>query len=168
MIKFVVAAVWIVVAALGAVFYSFQTAQSKVADKPPSPFFGTLESIKTDVISIPLMANGRVYGYFLARLVYTVEPEQLKKLVLPAEALLIDQVYTYIYGNPQIDFCEEELDRPRQVPQQPARQHQQARRHGAHPRRDDRADRLPSKSEIRDNTLRRRAGEPPVPLKQGG
>ena len=37
MIKFVLAAVWIVAAALGAVFYSFQSAQSNGSDKPPAP-----------------------------------------------------------------------------------------------------------------------------------
>ncbi len=143
MIKFVLAAVWIVAAAVGAVVYSFQSAQSHGSEGPPAPYFGGLDYIKTDVLSIPLLTNNRVYGYFLARLVYTVEPDVMQKLSLPAEALLIDQVYTYLYGNPEIDFSAQGEARPRQVPDEPARFDQCQGRQGIRSRCAHRAGRLP-------------------------
>ncbi|TGV74869.1 hypothetical protein EN788_70350, partial [Mesorhizobium sp. M2D.F.Ca.ET.145.01.1.1] len=48
--------------------------------------------------------DSKIDGYFLAKLVYTVEPEQIKKLSIPAEALITDEVYSYLYAHPQIDF----------------------------------------------------------------
>lgn len=105
MIKFIAAALWIVVVTLGAVFYSFQAAANRPPVAAASPLLGGLDYVKTDVISVPFIKGDRIQGYFLARLVYTVEPKQVAKLSVPLDALLIDQVYTYLYGNPQIDFA---------------------------------------------------------------
>lgn len=104
MIKFIAAAIWICMATVGAVFYSFQSAGEAGADKPPKPLLGGLDYVNTNVISVPLLRNSAIEGYLLTKLVYTVEPEQLKKLSVPAEALITDQVYSYLYMNPQIDF----------------------------------------------------------------
>ena len=109
MIKFVVAAIWISIATTVALFFSFQSAQAPAEDVAehgePTAFKG-LDYVKTDVISVPLFEKGRVYGYFLTRLVYTAEGARLAELKLPAEALFSDEVYSYLFANPQIDFSE--------------------------------------------------------------
>ncbi|KRB19333.1 MULTISPECIES: hypothetical protein [Mesorhizobium] len=104
MIKVIAIAVWVCAATLGAVFYSFQAAGDRGVGEKPKPMLGGLDYVKTDVISVPLIHDSRIDGYFLAKLVYTVEPEQIKKLSIPAEALITDQVYSYLYAHPQIDF----------------------------------------------------------------
>lgn len=106
MIKFVGAAVWICLATLAAVFFAFQTAGAKpetVAETAES-MMGGLDYVKTDVISVPLIRQSVVQGYFLARLVYTVHPAEMKKLTIPAEALITDVVYSYVYSDPKLDF----------------------------------------------------------------
>jgi len=35
-----------------------------------------------------------------------VEPDKVKRLSVPADMLLVDQVHTYLYANPQIDFSD--------------------------------------------------------------
>ena len=104
MIKFVVAAFWIVAVAIGSVYYSFGVAQNRPVEAVTPGFLGGLDYVKTEVISVPIVRSGQVSGYFLARLVYTIETEQAKKLVIPAEAVITDEVYSYLYANPQIDF----------------------------------------------------------------
>lgn len=104
LIKFIAAALWIVAVTLGAVFYSFQAAANLPKTDEAKPMLGGLDYVRTDVISVPLLKGEHVQGYFLTRLVYTVEPKQLAKMSVPAEALLVDQVYSYLYGNPLIDF----------------------------------------------------------------
>jgi hypothetical protein len=104
MIKFVVAALWIAAVTVGSVYYSFNMLQQTAEETPEPSFFGGLDYVRTDMISVPLLRDKKVEGYFLARLVYTVEPEKLKKLSLPVDALLMDQVYAYLYANPHIDF----------------------------------------------------------------
>jgi len=108
MFKFILAAVWISVATLGAVFYSFQVSQARSRAEPIPAFFGGLDYVRSSIMSVPVVKDGRVDGYFLARLVYTVEPAKLKALSLPAEILLTDQLHSYLYGNPQIDFSNRE------------------------------------------------------------
>ncbi|TIU46146.1 MAG: hypothetical protein E5W19_27570 [Mesorhizobium sp.] len=104
MIKVIAIAVWICAATLGAVFYSFQATGERGVGEKPKPMLGGLDYVKTDVISVPLIHDSKIDGYFLAKLVYTVEPEQIKKLSIPAEALITDEVYSYLYAHPQIDF----------------------------------------------------------------
>ncbi|TPJ81115.1 hypothetical protein [Mesorhizobium sp. B2-6-2] len=108
MIKFIAAALWICAVTLSAVFYSFQAAGQRGAAEPPKPMLGGLDYVKTDMISVPLLRDGTIEGYFLTKLVYTVEPDQIKKLSIPAQALMTDQVYSYLYSNPQIDFTKKE------------------------------------------------------------
>ena len=107
MIKFVAAAIWICVVTIGAVVYSFQTSGANADAKAPA-LFGGLDYIKTDVISVPLLRNSKIDGYFLARLVYVVDPAKLKLLSVPAEAILVDEVYSHLYSNPQLDFSANE------------------------------------------------------------
>ena len=104
MLKFIAAAIWICVITVGAVFYSFQAAGERGAGQPPKPLLGGLDYVKTDIISVPLVRDSAVQGYFLTNLVYTVDPAQIKKLSVPAPALITDQIYSYLYQNPQIDL----------------------------------------------------------------
>jgi hypothetical protein len=104
LIKFIAAAIWICVVTIGAVVYSFQTSGANADAKGPA-LFGGLDYVKTDVISVPILRNSRIDGYFLARLVYVVDPAKLKLLSVPAEAILVDEVYSYLYSNPQLDFA---------------------------------------------------------------
>ena len=63
------------------------------------------------MLSVPVLKHGGIVGYFLTRLVYTVDPVEIKKLSVPAPTLINDQVYTYLFTNPNIDFSQiETLD----------------------------------------------------------
>lgn len=104
MIKFVAAALWICMATAAAVVYSFETDTPHEAQASAPAFEGGLDYVKTDVISVPVLTDGVIEGYFLARLVFTAEPSRLKSLSVPAQTLIVDQVYSYLYGNPQADF----------------------------------------------------------------
>lgn len=160
MIKFALAAMWIGAVALGSVYYSFNHAKDR-ADTPNEPsFFGGLDYLKTGVVSVPLFRDGRVYGYFLARLVYTIEPDKLKALTLPAEALLIDQIYDYLYANPDIDFHDKEnVDLVRIKDGIRDSVNERVGEKLVHEVLIEQVDFL-SKTDIRDNTIRRRSSTP--------
>ena len=108
MIKFIVAGLWICAVTIGAVFYSFQLAGARTTAEPDAALLGGLDYVKTDVLSVPVLKHGGVVGYFLTRLVYTVDPMEIRKLSVPAPTLINDQVYTYLFTNPNIDFSETE------------------------------------------------------------
>ncbi len=106
-IKFIAAAIWITVATLGAVYFSFQMSGAKAppTEEQAESMMGGLDYVKTEVISVPLIRDATISGYFLARLVYTAMPEDLKKLTVPAESVITDVVYSYIYADPKLDFA---------------------------------------------------------------
>ena len=106
MIKFIAAGLWLCAATIGAVFYSFQSSVANPEGEAPAALLGGLDYVKTPVLSVPVLKQNTVAGYFLTRLVYTVEPEKLKKLSIPAEALFSDEIYTYLFSNAAIDFTE--------------------------------------------------------------
>jgi hypothetical protein len=107
-IKFIVAAIWLCVVTIGAVFYSFQNAAANLDAPAAPPLLGGLDYVKTEIVSVPVLNDGHISGYFLTRLVYMVEPDKIARLSVPADSLIIDQVYSYIYGNPQLDFVNHE------------------------------------------------------------
>ncbi len=105
MIKFVIAAVWIVAVTVGSIFFAFSSASPKTGEaEKPAPYFGGLDYVKTDVVSVPIVKDAQVAGYFIARFVYTAEPAKLAKMTVPMEALITDEVFTYVYSHPMIDF----------------------------------------------------------------
>ena len=106
MIKFVVAGLWLCAVSIGAVIYSFQVAGAKTTVEPAAALLGGLDYVKTDVLSVPVLRRGGVVGYFLTRLVYTVDPVEIKELSVPPLTLINDQVYTYLFTNPNIDFSQ--------------------------------------------------------------
>lgn len=104
MIKFIAAALWLCAVTAGTIFFSFSASAPKSeADAKDPAYFGGLDYIKADMISVPHIHDGEVQGYFLARLVYTAEPARLKALTIPMQNLLLDSVYEFIYGNFPVD-----------------------------------------------------------------
>jgi hypothetical protein len=163
MIKFIVAALWLCAVSIGAVIYSFQVAGARTGAEPDAALLGGLDYVKTDVLSVPVLRRGGVVGYFLTRLVYTVDPHEIKKLSVPAPTLINDQVYTYLFTNPNIDFSEIEtldLDAFRNGLRDSIN-----KRIGEDMIHDIMIEQIDflSKQEIRDNALRRKAGPEAAP-----
>ncbi len=104
MVKIVLAGVWATVVALGA-FYGAVLFRSDAAAKiEPKPLFSKLEQLKTDVISVPMLSNGKVEGYVLARFAYLVDSDMLKKLTVEPGPILLDSAFRTIYASPVSDF----------------------------------------------------------------
>ena len=155
-IKFIGSAVWVCAVTIGAVFFAFQSAGTTSGAQESPALMGGLDYVKTEVISVPLLRNKEIGGYFLTRLVYTVEPELMAKLSIPAESLMLDEVYTYLFSNPLIDFSKPEsidLDAFRSAIRD--RINLRVETKLVHEVLVEQIDFL-SKNEIRDNTIRRK------------
>lgn len=158
MIKFVVAGLWLCAVTIGAVFYAFQTASAPTAKEPDPALLGGLDYVKTEVQSVPVLRQGGIVGYFLARFVYTVDPHEAKKLTVPASSLIADELYTYLFSNPDIDFTKVEtldVDALRNGVREAIN-----KRIGSEFIHDVIIEQLDflSKDQIRDNSIRRRTG----------
>lgn len=105
MIKLAATALWICLVTLGSVYASMQFATpSSEEAAAPGDFFGGLDYVRGDVVSVPVISEGAVKGYFLARLVFTAEPEMLAKLSIDPQLLIRDELYSHLVGNEAVDF----------------------------------------------------------------
>lgn len=109
MIKTLAIGIWICAVALGSVYFSVQISNTKESVEPDPAMFGGLETIRGEVISIPVISSGAVQGYFLTRLSYTVDPLKTAKLSIPVNELITDVLYTALVGEPVIDFPDIEV-----------------------------------------------------------
>lgn len=158
MIKFVVAGLWLCAVTIGAVFFAFQTASAPTSREPDPALLGGLDYVKTEVQSVPVLRQGGIVGYFLARFVYTVDPHEAKKLTVPASSLIADELYTYLFSNPNIDFSKVDtldVDALRNGVREAIN-----KRIGSEFIHDVIVEQLDflSKDQIRDNSIRRRTG----------
>ena len=103
MIKTIVIGVW---AAMVALIASYSVAQWKAEVKPSEekPYVEGLEYRKLEPLTVPMIADGMVQGYVLARLVFTADAGALRQLKVEPEPFVADEAFREIYNNGRIEF----------------------------------------------------------------
>ncbi|ENS91215.1 hypothetical protein [Brucella melitensis] len=100
MIRIIVIGLWICAVALGSLFLAVNRDVSASAAVEAGPGgFGGVDYVKTDVMSVPIISNGAVTGYVVAQLVYTVDSNIHKKLTVPLEYFISDEIFHKFYGS---------------------------------------------------------------------
>jgi hypothetical protein len=103
MIKIVLIGLWVCGVSLAS---SYVAAQWK-AEAPAveeEPYFEGLEYRKLQPITVPMIADGTVKGYVLARLVFTADARALREFPLEPEPFVLDEAFREIYLNGKVDF----------------------------------------------------------------
>ena len=104
MIKLVVTGVWICVITLASVYFSMQMAAAPQVDEEAQAEQAALELVNGNVTTIPVIADGEVKGYFLARLSYTADKELAAKQTVPVPQMITDELYSLLVGKEMIDI----------------------------------------------------------------
>ncbi len=104
MMKLVLVGLWVVLVALGstvgAATYLSHRATAAAAPPPPPP----LQSDKTRVLNVPMIADGAVKGFVSVQFIYTMEVADAKAQPVPAEDYLVDEAFRALYADPSLDF----------------------------------------------------------------
>ncbi len=104
MIKLVAVGLWVCAVTLASGF----AAVSWQSGRPPQPesggLFGGLTTLKTRLISVPIIADGAVQGYVVTQLAFTVDSNVLKRLSIKPDLLLVDEAIRTIYAGDGFDF----------------------------------------------------------------
>lgn len=112
MIKIIIAGIWACVVALGASFLAVSW-QGAAAPPPPQQaakahdkggHAGGLETVRTRMISVPVIRSGGVQGYVMAQFSFSGDAKALKYLPVKADVIVIDEAFKAIYGEESIDF----------------------------------------------------------------
>jgi hypothetical protein len=71
---------------------------------PKEEYLAGLQYQKTRALSVPMVENGGVQGYIVARFVYTVEARTMHQLTVPPEPFVVDEAFRRIYADDRLDF----------------------------------------------------------------
>lgn len=100
MIRVLVIGLWICAVAFGSLYFAVQHGAGDTEAKAEAAGgFGGLDYVKTDVMSVPIITNGAVAGYVVTQLVYTVDSNIRKKLTVPLEHFISDEIFRKFYGS---------------------------------------------------------------------
>jgi hypothetical protein len=106
MIRMVLAGVWVCIVTLlstyGAV--SWQTAKSAPEAAEGQKLFSNLESVRTRMISVPVISEGAIQGYVMAQFLFTADGNVMKRMAVKPDVFLLDEAFKAIYSGESIDF----------------------------------------------------------------
>ena len=106
MIKLILSGLWVCLVTLASTY----AAVSWLAPRAPEPetqtqkLSGGLDSVKTRMISVPVVADGAIQGYVMAQFVFTVDSKTMKHLSVKPDVFLLDEAFKAIYGAQNVDF----------------------------------------------------------------
>jgi hypothetical protein len=96
---------WVCIVTLGAVYGSIYLATAPAGPSEEETKKAALELIRGEPITVPVIGNGDVTGYFLARISFMMDKEKVKGQTLPTTELMTDQLFTLLVGNKMVDIA---------------------------------------------------------------
>jgi hypothetical protein len=103
MIKLLATGVWACIVTLGATFGVIEWQKRQVSTPAGVPE-KKIEEIQTKSINVPIIDDGVVQGYIIAKFVFSVDGNELKKLPINPETYLLDEAFKTIYAGEKVNF----------------------------------------------------------------
>jgi len=106
MIKIILAGLWACIITLAASYaaVSWQAGQAETAAAHDKQHGAVLETVRTRMISVPVIRSGGIQGYVMAQFSFTGDAAALKKLPVKADIVLLDEAFKVIYSEDVLDF----------------------------------------------------------------
>lgn len=102
MMRLVVSCVWVSAVTAAATYVSGSLRLGEAQTVQPAPA-GRLEQKKIQPINVPMIANGNIAGYVVAKFVYLARTDDLANLSFPPDAFIADEAFRTLYSSP-LDF----------------------------------------------------------------
>ncbi|HEU0158314.1 MAG TPA: hypothetical protein VFR00_03320 [Hyphomicrobiaceae bacterium] len=109
MVRLIISGVWVCLVTLAALYGTvwWQTAARSPAPavaEAADPRQAAIESLKTRMISVPVVGDGAIHGYVMAQFIFNVNAAIAKRLPVKADMLLLDEAFKTIYAGDVVDF----------------------------------------------------------------
>ncbi|MHB0953435.1 MAG: hypothetical protein ACYC10_16090 [Allorhizobium sp.] len=98
MLKIIAAGLLVCLASLGGLYFSFQSQKASAVAEAAKP--EALEHISAELVTIPVLSEDAVVGYFLASVSLLVEKTAIETLDVSIEDLLRDELLSHLTGTP--------------------------------------------------------------------
>lgn len=106
MLKLIITGVWAAIVTLGAVYFSIQMSMPPDPNADAAKKKAVQELVKGELVSYPVISQGKVDGYFLARTSFVADKTKMAEVTLPVPAMLTDEMYTQLVGDKLIRIGE--------------------------------------------------------------
>lgn len=99
MLKLIITGIWVAAVTLGSVYFSIQMSMPPDPNAEEAAKKAVQELVRGEVVTYPVIAQGRVEGYFLARTSFIADKSKLGDITLPIPEMLTDEMYTELVGD---------------------------------------------------------------------
>jgi len=103
MMRLVGSCLWVCIVMALSVYMSATWKGGQAEPSQADKRFEDLEHKKTAPINVPIIANGNVEGYVVAQFIYLIDAKRLKKLSVPPDVFITDEIFRTLYSD-QLDF----------------------------------------------------------------
>lgn len=105
MIKWIAVAIWMPFATLASAYGTHQILSGQIPGQPTSETrIGGLDYESIRPVNVPMIADGALQGYVVAKLVFTADAEELRDLSVPPHPFLVDEAFRALYADQSLDF----------------------------------------------------------------
>ena len=104
MVKLLLTGLWVCIVTLGAVYFSVQMSAAPAPVDEEARKKELLELVRGESITIPVISDGAISGYFLSRVSFMMDKEKIKGVKLPMTELTTDELFTLLIGNKMVDL----------------------------------------------------------------
>lgn len=104
MVKLLLTGLWVCIVTLGAVYFSVQMSAAPAPVDEEARKKELLELVRGESITIPVISEGAISGYFLSRVSFMMDKEKIKGVKLPMTELTTDELFTLLIGNKMVDL----------------------------------------------------------------
>jgi hypothetical protein len=106
MVKLILVGVWVAIVTLGAVYLSIEMSKGPDPAAEEAKKKAVQELVRGEVTTFPVITDGHVEGYFVARTSYIVDKTKLPSVTMPIPVLVTDELYTALVGDKLIRLGE--------------------------------------------------------------
>lgn len=104
MVKLLLTGLWVCVVTLGAVYFSVQMSAAPAPVDEEAKKKELQELVRGESITIPVISDGAITGYFLSRISFMMDKEKIKGVKLPITEVTTDELFTLLIGNKMVDL----------------------------------------------------------------
>ncbi|KQR77723.1 hypothetical protein [Rhizobium sp. Leaf341] len=103
MLKLLLTGVWVAGITLGSVYLSMRHASAPVESSEEQARLAVQEYLPGEMITVPVLRNGGVQGYFLTKLSFAVDKTKVKTLQVPFKETVTNALFDILVGKQLIN-----------------------------------------------------------------
>lgn len=100
MLRFIAVGLWVCLVTLGALVFGVQMTKSdSTKSEDRRALLSNIRQEHSELISVPVMTDGSVHGYVMAKLIYLTDSSIKNRLSVPLGFFINDEIFRIFFGS---------------------------------------------------------------------